>query len=121
MLVPVKVCACGCGAPVKRSGARGPAPVYAGPACRKRAQRSRLAASEFVPAGVLEVIPGGLTSDRASASADDQVARAILEARAVAFAFIRLGVEARPELAWRCASFGERVLAELAQYFGEAQ
>lgn len=49
---------------------------------------------------------------------DEQVHRALLEARAVAFAFIRLGGVARPELAWRCEVFGRFMVDKLADTFG---
>lgn len=48
-----------------------------------------------------------------------QVQRAIVEARAVGFAFQRLGVEARPDLAGRCAKVGDSIVAALAEWFGE--
>ncbi|MDE2100138.1 MAG: hypothetical protein KGL39_22980 [Patescibacteria group bacterium] len=53
------------------------------------------------------------------APADRQVERALLEARAIAFAFARLATEARPELSWRCAQTSEAFLTALAANFGD--
>lgn len=54
-----------------------------------------------------------------SAPSAVQVQRAILEARAVGFAFQRLGLEARPELAWRCQKVGDAIVGALAEWFGK--
>lgn len=50
--------------------------------------------------------------------ADRQLERALLEARAVAFALLRLGAELRPELAWRSTNTGEAMLTALEHNFG---
>jgi hypothetical protein len=52
-----------------------------------------------------------------SASTDEQVARAILEARAVAGSLLRLGHQARPEFAWRCERAGLAIAKALDTYF----
>lgn len=57
----------------------------------------------------------------AGVRADEQVARSVLEARAVGFAFTRLGVQARPELAWRCEKLGTAILSALADVFPETE
>lgn len=49
---------------------------------------------------------------------DEQVERAILEAQTLAFAFVRLGKEARPELAWRCEKVGRSIIDVLERMFG---
>ena len=55
------------------------------------------------------------------APTEDQVACAILEARAIASAFLRLGREACPQLRWRCAGVGTALAEALACYFRELQ
>lgn len=54
----------------------------------------------------------------AGKSTDEQVQRALLEARSVTFALQRLGQVARPDLAWRCARAGEAFEAALKDSFG---
>jgi len=54
-----------------------------------------------------------------TAPADGQVSRAVLEARTVAFALIRLGTVARPEIAWRCTKAGQAMVAALEDSFGK--
>jgi hypothetical protein len=56
-----------------------------------------------------------------AASLDDQVARSLLEARAVGFALQRLGVQARPELAWRCTQLGNAIVAAIKTTFPETE
>ncbi len=46
---------------------------------------------------------------------------AILEARNLSGAFLRLGREARPQLAWRCESVGTAVAEALHRYFEEIE
>lgn len=50
---------------------------------------------------------------------DEQVARALLEARGIAAALLRLGREARPQLAWRCEGLGTAIEGALTRYFEE--
>ena len=98
---------------------RGPARQYATAACRKRAERRRRVAYSFVP----DLTP--MSSMPAepivmpSRPADEQVHRAIVEARAIGFAFLRLGGQARPELAWRCTKAGDAIVAAIAEHFGK--
>lgn len=123
-MVEIPKCACGCGAVIERGGRSGPLPTYASGACRVRAYRRRQATIELTPAGELTPDPGAAAPVPVrvnTARADDQVARSILEARAVGFAFARLGVEARPELAWRCAKLGTAILAALDSAFPETE
>ena len=54
-----------------------------------------------------------------NAPADDQIANALIEIRAAAFALLRLGPIARPELGWRCTKLGEAILAALERSFGK--
>lgn len=51
-------------------------------------------------------------------STDEQVQHGLVEARAVAFAFLRLGATARPELAWRCTRLGQAIEQALDDTFG---
>ena len=116
-------CACGCGVVLERRGKRGPAPQYATALCRKRAERRRTrdanAAANDWTADVLPDRVRPVVQLPVSGSADQQVQRAILELRACAFALMRLGVEARPELGWRCTTLGQRVMKDLQETFGK--
>ena len=47
------------------------------------------------------------------------MAVAFLEARNLAGAFLRLGREARPQLAWRCESVGTAISQALHRHFEE--
>lgn len=53
----------------------------------------------------------------ASQDLEEQIARSILEAKAVGFALTRLGAMARPELSWRCTKLGECILTALSETF----
>lgn len=118
MSIDVPRCACGCGAALVRAGRRGPAPQYATANCRKRAERRRrqiavLNASVGSPLPVVEVPLPPMSA------VDDQVARALLDARGVGFALQRLGAHARPELAWRCTKLGDTIVAAISDAFGK--
>ena len=52
-----------------------------------------------------------------TAGTADQVAQAILEARMVTGALLRLGTVARPQFAWRCAKAGAELREALEKYF----
>lgn len=87
---------------------------YCSDRCRKAAERDRQAVAALVPVGSE---PGRLP---APGHPDDQVAVAVLEARGIAGAFLRLGREARPQLRWRCEATGVAINRALADYFKEA-
>jgi hypothetical protein len=110
-------CACGCGAQLHRVGKHGPPPTYASPSCRKRAERRRAVERALVSAQLELSLIEPVFENRTPA--DVQVERALLEARAVAFAFARLATESRPELSWRCAQTSEAFLTALAANFGD--
>lgn len=86
---------------------------YCSDVCRMRSQRLR-AFTVHVDQDRVEVPPVEVRQ----AETVDQVERAILEARAVAFALVRLGRSAQPNLAHRCAKTGEAILAALNEHFG---
>jgi hypothetical protein len=113
MTLELPRCACGCGAVLVRTGKRGPGPAYASAACRKRAERRRRADAVELPT----LVPA--EPSMSARPVDAQVERALLEARAVGFALMRLGSQARPELAWRCTKLGEAIIAALGSTFGK--
>lgn len=81
-----------------------------------RAMRRRRVTSELVPlADQVRPAPIHVTSG----TVDGQIARALLEARLVGFAFQRLGTQARPDLAWRCTRLGDAIIDALGDNFGE--
>ena len=84
-----------CGSPVRRAAGGRPR-LYCSNRCRQAAHRRRHAVDALFPAGSLEAVGqehGGLPPPTPT---EDEVAFAILEARAVAGAFRRLGREACP-------------------------
>lgn len=105
-------CACGCGEILVRRGRSGPAPQYATALCRKRAERQRKSGID------LDLVVHADPQPTIHVPVDEQIARAILEARTIGFAFTRLGTKARPELAWRCTKVGEAIIDALGESFG---
>lgn len=112
-----KKCACGCGRTVTRKSKRGPEPDYYSGACRVAAYRKRTAVDDMEP---LPDVANAAPAPIAAGSVDDQVARAVLEARAIGFALQRLGRKARPEFAWRCEQLGAAIGKAVIEAFGEA-
>lgn len=100
---------------------------YCNATCRKDALRARQspiiweevaeAPNEFLDA--LDRLLADLIPPFTSAPLDDQIVRAILEARGLAGAFRRLGVEAQPKLSWRCSGVGKAIHAALYEFFGK--
>ena len=117
-MVEMRKCACGCGSEVKRTGRSGPTPTYASTACRMRAMRHRRATAALEPLN--DLLPAQSVVPPAVAL-DDQVARSLLEARTIGFALQRLGVQARPELAWRCTKLGNAIVAAIKDTFPETE
>lgn len=71
-----------------------------------------------IPADVSGVVSvGPIVVD--SRPVQEQVARGILEARSVGFAFQRLGFIARADLAWRCTRLGDAIVQAIADSFGD--
>ena len=109
-------CACGCGQPVVKTAKTGRSKTYATPACRKRALRIRKQRDALVPLpDVIRNAPVTISG----ATIEQQVQRAIVEAKSIGFAFQRLGRTARPELAARCARVGEVLIESIKSNFGE--
>lgn len=86
---------------------------YCSDRCRMAAMRERQAIHDLIPVGTER---GHLPP---AAHPDDQVAVALLEARNLVGAFLRLGREARPQLAWRCEALGVTLSRALNAYFKE--
>lgn len=87
-----------CDEPMAR-GKRGPAPTYCCPAHRMAAYRARREVAAF--AAELEPAEGSVAptpSRPSTCSSDEEIARAVLEAKVLAGTFYRLGREARPQL-----------------------
>jgi len=91
--------------------------------------RARTSASRSHPAAVAEHLTQllnaleSLGDERGvlpvGAQPNEQVARAVLEARGLAAVLQRLGREARLQLAWRCEGVGSALQAALIRYFKE--
>jgi hypothetical protein len=97
---------------------KGRARRYCSDACRVRSQRIRkagdLPTDRFIPVELKHAEPIVL-----SGPDEKQVERALLEARTIAFAFLRLSREVHPALAWRCQKIGEAILASLEETIGK--
>lgn len=106
-----------CATRISQAG-RGRSKMYCSDACRVRSQRLKRASQLMSEIYADQVRPEPIETPRGSHEA--QISQAILEARATGFAFERLGHEARPDLAWRCARVGQAILKALKDNFGEA-
>ena len=95
-----------CGTPVQQIAGGRPR-LYCSNGCRQAAHRRRHAACGLFPAGCLDAVGQEHGILPTAAPTEDQVACAILEARAIASAFLRLGREACPQLRWRCEGVGK--------------
>lgn len=93
--------------------------LYCSGRCRQAACRRARAGANLAPAEALEPVGDERGVLPASVHPDEQVARAVLEARGLAAALRRLGREARPQLAWRCEGVGAALDDALARYFKE--
>jgi hypothetical protein len=111
-----------CGREVRRRGSRGPTPRYCQSACRVAAHRARRATAAVrmemqAEAGSLE--PVVHADPPPQTSADEQVARAYVEAKSLASVFARLGAEARPSLAWRCTRVSQALTTAINETLGK--
>lgn len=110
-----------CNEPIEHRASRGPAPSYCCSAHRVAACRARKRFGVFADEtaareSVVEREPAAGTSS----PKDDEVAHAILEAKVLAGTLFRLGREARPQFAWRCAEIAEALAAALESVLGES-
>ena len=111
-----------CGMKIHR-GSHGPPPRYCDAACRMKASRARRAAAAVLAELQAEGAPRGPVvhaHPAPRASTDEEVARAYMEAKSLAGVFARLGVDARPALAWRCARVAQALTAAIKETLGEA-
>lgn len=90
-----------CGQRLPPAPRRGRPRVYCSDRCRKKDERRR-SGSYIAVSSALKKEPRAPSTP----TTDEQVARALLEARGLAGAFLRLGHEARPAFAWRCELIG---------------
>ena len=109
-----------CGTPVQQTAGGRPR-LYCSNGCRQAAHRRRHSIDGLVHAGSLEAVGREHGMLPPPAPTEDQVACAILEARAIAGAFLRLGREACPQLRWRCEGVGKALDEALARYFRELE
>ncbi len=109
-----------CGSPVQQTAGSRPR-LYCSNGCRQAAHRRRHSVDDLIPAEHLETIGHEHGTLPPPASTEDQVACAILEARAIAGAFLRLGREACPQPRWSCEGVGRALAEALARYFRELE
>ena len=106
-----------CGEPIAQTNRRGPKPRHCNANCRVAAHRARRAtaalAAEFEPELRASATP------TSAPPVDEQVARALLEARGLVGTLTRLGLEARPQFAWRCTRIAQALAAVLRETIGE--
>lgn len=107
-----------CGEPIAQP-ATGRPRLYCSGRCRQAAHRRKRLATELAAARHLRTVGVEHGSLPPAADPDQQVAVAILEARNLSGAFLRLGREARPQLAWRCEGVGAALAEALHRYFEE--
>ena len=105
-----------CGSSVQQTAGGRPR-LFCSNRCRQAAHRRRHAADDLFPAGSLEPVGEERGILPAPAPTEDQIACAILEARAVAGAFLRLGREACPQLRWRGEGVGKALTEALACFY----
>ena len=102
-------------------GSHGPSPRYCNAACCMKACRARRAAAAVCAELQAEGTRSGPVvhaHPAPRASTDEQVARAFLEAKSLAGVFARLGVGARPGLAWRCTHVADALTAAINETLG---
>jgi endogenous inhibitor of DNA gyrase (YacG/DUF329 family) len=109
-----------CGAAVTQPTTGRPR-MYCSKRCRQAAFRRSGSIAKLVPVDHMETVGTAHGTLPAPAHPDDQVARAIFEARGIGAAFFRLGREARPALAWRCEEVGKAIEEALHAYFEEIE
>jgi endogenous inhibitor of DNA gyrase (YacG/DUF329 family) len=109
-----------CGAAVPQPTTGRPR-LYCSKRCRQAAFRRSRSIAKLVPVDHMETIGTAHGTLPAPAHPDDQLARAIFEARGIGAAFLRLGREARSQLAWRCERVGEAITEALHAYFEETE
>lgn len=109
-----------CNEPIERRASRGPAPSYCCSAHRVAAHRARQRYAAFADEFVSpEIAAGSKSAAGTSSPKDNEVAHAILEAKTLAGTLYRLGREARPQFAWRCAEVAAALTAVLESVFGD--
>jgi hypothetical protein len=109
-----------CGSAIQQTGGGRPR-LYCSNRCRQAAHRRGHAVDGLLPADRFEEVGQEHGSLPPPVPTEDQVACAILEARAVAGAFLRLGREACPQLRWRCEGVGKALAEALVCYFRELE
>ena len=109
-----------CGSPIQQTAGGRPR-LYCSNRCRQAGHRRRHSLDELSPAASLEPIGQQRGTLPPPAPTEDQVACAILETRAIAGAFLRLGRGACPQLRWRCEGVGKALAEALSRYFSELE
>lgn len=103
-----------CGQPLAL-GPTGRPRRYCSQTCRQLAYAARKRALPYLPH-----VPPPATDENVPhlVGSDEEVARAILEARSIASAVSRLSHMARPEFAWRLELVAHVLTSALDEYFG---
>lgn len=96
--------------------------LYCSRRCRQAAFRRSRRVAELVPIDHLEPVGRvGAGTLPTPAHPDEQVVRALIDARGLVAGLLRLGREARPALAWRCEAVGKALNEALHRYFEEIE
>ena len=125
MDVPVPTCTY-CSGELPVAQVRGRRRLYCSDMCRKAAHRRREEDKHYIPARAMGKPP--IVSDEAMKELtemlgfdhrppDDQALESIVIAYALAGLWLRLAVEARPQLAYRCEKLGTMLRDKLDQLF----
>jgi len=110
-----------CGNDLPTRAATGRPRRYCRNACRDAASRAKRAVfaapADQPPSPDAEIVEAFLVGR--AAAPDDQVLAAVHETLLLVVSYRRLGVEARRQFAWRCASMADAIEAALQRYFRE--
>ena len=88
---------------------------YCSSACRQSAHRAKMGYIDWAASADVR-LPD--FSDPPAPDTDEQAVRTLLEMRSLAGVCLRLGIEARPQLAWRFERLGAGVAALVDDLFG---
>jgi hypothetical protein len=89
---------------------------YCSDACRQSAHRAK---TDYIDWATSADVPLPDLSAAPLPDTDEQAVRTLLEVRTLAGVCMRLGVEARPQLAWRFARLGDGINSLIEDLFGQ--
>lgn len=109
-----------CSTPLPPAKKTGRPRRYCNETCRLTAFRHKQLVAAFDGAPIEPLSNRSAAAPAPGVNTDEQVARAVLEAKNLAGAFHRLGLEARPQFAWRASGMAQAIQSALVEFFEEA-